>query len=90
MTLGTYPEISLVEAREEKTAARRLIQLGHGPITNAREAERERKASAANTFYRVGLEWLDVKSYDPIAFITFETTKKNYGGIYSLSQALSR
>lgn len=41
MTIGTYPDISLLEARDKRQAARRLIAKGLDPRTGARRARRE-------------------------------------------------
>ena len=57
LSLGTYPEVSLKDAREKRDAARRLIAGGVDPSA-ARQAEKSsRLGSAANSFEAVAREW---------------------------------
>jgi integrase len=57
LALGSYPEISLSEARKQREEARRLLANGTDPgeaKKAAREADKERRA---NTFKKLALEW---------------------------------
>lgn len=54
LSLGTYPEISLKEARERRENARRMVAQGIDPSA-ARKAEKEQ---GQDTFGAVALEWL--------------------------------
>lgn len=57
LSLGTYPEVSLKDAREKRDAARKLIAGGVDPSA-ARQAEKSsRLGSAANSFEAVTREW---------------------------------
>lgn len=57
LALGTYPEVSLSDARDKRTEARRQIAAGIDP-GEARKARKEATAEkAANTFEVVAREW---------------------------------
>jgi integrase len=59
LSLGTYPETSLAEARIKRDEARKLLDAGTDP-SEARKAETvARVLNAGNTFEVVALEWLD-------------------------------
>ncbi|PJK11619.1 integrase [Lysobacteraceae bacterium NML95-0200] len=61
LSLGTYPETSLAEARAKREDAKRLLQNGIDP-GQQRKAEKLAGAErAANTFEALALEWLEVK-----------------------------
>ncbi|WP_415519642.1 MAG: tyrosine-type recombinase/integrase [Desulfovibrio aminophilus] len=53
LSLGTYPEVSLAQARERRDEARKLLARGIDPSA-ARKAE---KRSGDDTFERIALEW---------------------------------
>ncbi len=58
LALGTYPDISLAEARGKRDVARKLIAQGIDPGEH-RKIERTRSAaSAADSFEAIALEWL--------------------------------
>jgi len=56
LAFGTYPEISLAEAREKREAARKLVANGIDP-GEIRKAEKEARARPDNTFEIVAREW---------------------------------
>ncbi len=56
LAFGTYPEISLVTARENQAAARALVAGGIDPSTDKKRKAVE-KAIEAETFRSVALEW---------------------------------
>jgi len=57
LAFGSYPEVSLVDAREKREAARKQLSAGVDP-GQAKRIERQQKASAAtNTFEAVAREW---------------------------------
>ncbi|MCG3770132.1 MAG: Prophage integrase IntA [Nitrosomonadaceae bacterium] len=57
LSLGTYPEGSLANARERREAARRLIAAGTNPSDARRSSKAEGVTKAAITFERVAREW---------------------------------
>ena len=61
LSLGTYPEVSLLEARERRDAARKLVASGIDP---SRQREADRRAHAAvlgHTFRALANEWFKVR-----------------------------
>lgn len=56
ISLGTYPEVSLSEARERRAAARKQVAYGVDPSL-ARKAERASRADGENSLEAVAREW---------------------------------
>ena len=61
MTFGQYPEVSLADAREKRSAARRLMGEGIDPAKHRDEQRRAAIAIDANTFEKLAREWHGVK-----------------------------
>lgn len=59
LALGTYPEISLAKARDDREQARRQIAAGIDPSAARQEAKRHRTEAAANNFECMAREWLE-------------------------------
>lgn len=57
LALGTYPEISLLDAREKRLAARKLLAEGQDPSSKKQEEKRFASFKAQNTFMAVAEEW---------------------------------
>lgn len=58
LAIGTYPEISLADARHRRDEARKLLAAGADP-GEARKAEKMARAEAgANTFEALAREWM--------------------------------
>jgi integrase len=57
LSLGAYPEVSLLEAREGHLQARKLIAHKTDPAETKRAAKRENESNATNTFEAVAREW---------------------------------
>lgn len=57
MSLGIYPEVTLVEARERREAARKLLANGVDPAMDKREKQRAAILNAETTFEVVAREW---------------------------------
>lgn len=57
LALGAYPEVTLQEAREKKTAARRLLTEGKDPSLERKKKKAEIHGDASNTFEKVSREW---------------------------------
>lgn len=57
LSLGTYPDVSLKEAREKRDDARRLLAQGIDPGQNRKDEKTERAERAANSFEVVAREW---------------------------------
>lgn len=57
LALGTYPERSSVDARQDRDAARRMVAVGVDPSA-ARKAQKDARSDAnANTFEVIAREW---------------------------------
>lgn len=59
LAIGVYPEISLKDARDARTAARKLLKDGIDPSGNKRHEKRKATINANNTFEAVAREWHD-------------------------------
>jgi len=57
LAFGTYPEVSLLEAREKRTEARKQIAQGIDPGQARRKAKEDLATANANTFERIAREW---------------------------------
>ena len=59
LALGTYPEVSLSEARDKTLAARKLIANGIDPAAKKQEEKRLAVYKTDNTFEAVAKEWFE-------------------------------
>ena len=57
LSIGKYPTISLVEARQAAENARRLLVSGQDPSEAKQQEKRERQAAALNTFEAIARRW---------------------------------
>lgn len=57
ISFGTYPEVSLADARDRRWEARKLVSNGTDPSQIKQDQKREAKLAAANTFRAVAEEW---------------------------------
>ena len=56
LALGSYPMVTLAEAREGRDAARKLIATGKDPVEAKRDRERAVKLETQNNFAALGLQ----------------------------------
>lgn len=63
LALGVYPEITLAEARERRSQARKSLAHGNDPGEAKKEAKRQATLKAANSFEAVALEWLEKRNH---------------------------
>lgn len=61
MSLGTYPDVSLADARKARDAARKLIAQGQNPVHARRVEDAER---TAGTFAALLAEWIETRRPD--------------------------
>jgi len=59
LALGTFPEVSLDEARDKRLAARKLVAAGGDPGAQRREEKRRKAYDAGNSFQVVAKEWFE-------------------------------
>ncbi len=57
LALGVYPEISVKEARERRTEARKLLDQGKDPSAVRQQSRQNALMEAENTFEKLGREW---------------------------------
>lgn len=80
LALGTYPEISLADARERREHARKLIANDTEPSAAKQTKKRQDKIAASNTFETVAREWVENRSNDWTAghkTLTLRTLEQN-------------
>lgn len=63
LSLGSYPEISLSEARARRQAARSNLAHGLDPSDVKKTEARKVKMEAENTFKAVAMEWFEKQKY---------------------------
>lgn len=62
LSLGTYPEVGLKEARERREEARKLIAQGIDPSAHRQAAKAAKTAEYANTLEAIAREWYAQKA----------------------------
>ncbi|MDP3521396.1 MAG: integrase arm-type DNA-binding domain-containing protein [Hydrogenophaga sp.] len=62
LSIGTYPEVPIVKARERRAEARELLAAGIDPSNAKQEAKQAEKQAATNTFELVAREFHAVKA----------------------------
>jgi len=62
LALGTYPEVSLLDARDKRLAARKLLANGTDPGAKKRQEKRLAEFNAGNTFTAVATEWFETNT----------------------------
>ena len=61
LSLGPYPDVSLVEARKAAATARNLVREGTDPVEHRRAESAARKRAAEGAFQLVAQQWLTFK-----------------------------
>lgn len=59
LSLGIFPAVSLLDARERRDAAKKLLAQGINPSDRRREEKAAAKAAITNSFEAIAKEWLD-------------------------------
>ena len=62
LALGVYPEVSLVEARETRDKARKLLRGGSDPSIERKKQKLQLHVDADNTFEFIARDWLKLKA----------------------------
>lgn len=57
LSLGTYPTVSLAEARQRRDEAKKLLANGVDPADNRKATKQARQERAANSFEAIAREW---------------------------------
>ena len=61
LSLGSYPDVSLVQARKKRSAAREQLLRGVDPSEERRQRKLESETPILNTFAAIGQEWMATK-----------------------------
>ena len=64
LALGTYPEVSLLKARQRREKARERLADGIDPSAAKKQEKAARLSASTNTFERVAREWLEKTQAD--------------------------
>lgn len=67
LTFGSYPAVSLAEARQRREAAKALISKGIDPQFHQQQQREQEQAINLNTFAKVSADWYEVKKSQPLA-----------------------
>jgi hypothetical protein len=59
MSLGKYPDVSLAQARERHSEARRLFASGVDPMGQRKAEKTAEKAEVENAFQNIASQWLE-------------------------------
>lgn len=62
LTFGSYPRMTLGEARKARDDAKAKLSEGIDPMAAKRAGERKKAISAANTFKLVAIQWFELQS----------------------------
>lgn len=62
LSLGTYPDVSLLAARQKRDEAKKLLAEGIDPSLEKQRAKQQSAIDANMTFEKVANDWLDIKS----------------------------
>ncbi|MGP0939419.1 tyrosine-type recombinase/integrase, partial [Serratia sp. CY74664] len=62
MSFGTYPLISLAEAREKRVEARKLVANGMDPVAEKKAQKLAQKLSVEHSFEAISREWHAIKA----------------------------
>lgn len=62
LSLGTYPEISLLQARQRRDEAKKLLADGKDPSLERQREKQQSVTDAELTFEKVATDWLEIKS----------------------------
>lgn len=65
LSLGTYPDVGLREAREALAVQRAVLAAGSDPGINRRTEKAEVVTNVKHTFEKVHAEWLELQDYRP-------------------------
>ena len=64
LALGVYPDVTLSDARERRTQARKTLAAGNDPSVNKKEIKRLAVLKAENDFEAVAREWHEKRKHE--------------------------
>jgi integrase len=75
LAIGSYPEVTLKEARASRDQARKLLEQGIDPSHAKREARIKARIGAANTFKAVADEYIAKREREGLAEVTLAKSR---------------
>ena len=72
VSFGSYPEVSLQQARKQRDEARELIKQGIDPQEHKAELGQRKQDEITSTFKKVATDWFKVKSSKGLTEITLK------------------
>lgn len=91
--LGSYPELTLGEAREQSREKRKLVKHEHiDPVFEAKQVRHQKAKDADNTFQKIAEDWLAIKerTLAPTTYLkikqTFNANVYNVIGKHPISE----
>lgn len=85
LTFGSYPAMSLIEARSKRDEAKALIREGRDPAVEKRVATKAKVIATENTFRLVAERWFELKS--GWSLTKFRDWRKAKGGKWNARDA---
>jgi len=82
LSFGTYPEVSIAEAREKRKVARELLAKNIDPQEHRDEQARLNEASHSNTLQLIASQWLEVKKGKVSASHALDTWRSLEGHVF--------
>ncbi|MFO0884829.1 MAG: tyrosine-type recombinase/integrase [Pirellulales bacterium] len=64
LALGVYPDVPLIDARDRRAQAKKLLAAGKDPGDVKKQAKELATAKIANTFEALALEWYDHRKHE--------------------------
>lgn len=84
LSIGTWPEVSLADAREKAREARKAVATGIDPVLEKKRAKVVAKYAAATSFKEVAQEWLGKCEREGRAEVTLDKVRWLLGMAYPL------
>ena len=81
LALGSYPAVSLLDARAKRDAAKATLRSDQDPAVEKRVAARAKALDNANTFEAVAIKWFELKSGWSVA--KFKAWRESHEGSWS-------
>ena len=74
VSFGSYPEVSLQQARKQRDEARELIMQGIDPQEHKAEQKQRKQEEISSTFRKISTDWFQVKSGKGLTESTLKRT----------------
>jgi integrase len=87
LSLGPYPAVTLIAARQARDAAKALLRDGRDPAVDRRVSAKAKAVAGENTFQIVAERWFQLKSGWSVA--KFRAWKAAHGGKWATRDAMN-